>query len=596
MKSVRFWLLILGLFAAVLAIGPIGDWLIRTEFQRRTGTQLSMKKCQFNLLTGNFFIEGAIVEPMAGSEETSIGPSSSMQIAKLWSKGSLKQLLYRKVAAPITAMNGVALEVTDAEVRQVPAIHPVTQAALARPLVIHPNDQTSITEIEQAFQKAQSSLKDDRLAYDSIERQVMALEQQPFQFENPLRDRESVMAAQQRVASLRRELDQLQTAIERRMKNLQQSDANEPQSNSDASPVTDTIATTPEIEKKKLEAHARFLTEKFICSSVEMLKPYLGLSASLARRWLITNHSKSIASNPFSIGTRSFESRGQNYRFGTMHDNEVLFGLIHLEGDFAADDQKIPFTGKMENIGSQSLREESSPAFDLVFNKSKSLSELEMPAVAINVTTIPDRRGFRVQSQMIPASSLITATASGDWQLAAFGQESSVILVWLIHQSEWSLDVDIRGKECEIVVKRNAVDEPASKNPIPPKFEPCFSSHESVSIAKASIRGDLVNGLPEQRSFLFASPILDELEKSMAIQEKKAIELSNALNRQKTEAFQKQAADRQQSLLVSLHRQLSETYGNLQSRLMQFELKLAQSLQSRENLRLATESPESVLR
>ncbi|MDZ4849142.1 MAG: hypothetical protein SGI77_07590 [Pirellulaceae bacterium] len=596
MKSVRFWLLVLGLFAAVLAIGPVGDWLIRTEFQRRTGTQLSMKKCQFNLLTGNLFIEGAIVEPMSGSEETSIGPSSSMKIAKLWSKGSLEQLLYRKLAAPITAMNGVALEVTDSEERQVPAIYPVTQAAFAQPLVIHLNDKTSNSEIEQAFQNAQNSLKDDRLAYDSIARQVMALEQQPFQFENPLRDHASILAAQQRVTSLRRELDQLQTAIERRMENLQQSDANTQRVTSDESPVTDTVATTPEIEMKMIEAQARCLTEQFICSSVEMLKPYLGLSASLARRWLITNHSKSIASNPFSIGTRSFESRGQNYRFGTMHDNEVLFGSIHLDGDFAADDQMIPFTGKMKNIGSQSLREESSPAFDLVFNKSKSPSELEIPAVAINATIIPDRRGFRIQSQMIPASSLITSTASGDWQLAAFGQESSVILVWLIHQSEWSLDVDIRGKQCEIVVKRNAVDEPASKNPIAPKFEPCFSSHESVSIAKARIRGDLVNGLPEQRSFLFASPILGELEKSMAVQEKKAIELSNVLNRQKAEAFQKQAADRQQSSLVSLHRQFSETYGNLQSRLMQFELKLAQSLQSRENLRLSSESPESLLR
>ena len=95
MKSPRLWIVVFGTMVAALAIQPAGKLWLRTEIEQRTHSHLSFGHCQCNLLSGGLLIQGLRAEHCSPGESE----SSEIKIAKIWTKGSLNQLLYRKLSA-----------------------------------------------------------------------------------------------------------------------------------------------------------------------------------------------------------------------------------------------------------------------------------------------------------------------------------------------------------------------------------------------------------------------------------------------------------------------------------------------------------------
>ncbi len=524
MKSPRIWVLLIVMFVAVLAVQPAGELLIRSEVQRRTGSRLSMEKCSFNLLTGGLLIQGAKVENCVDHKSTDQNEPSPMKIAKIWAKGSLGQLLYRKLATPTTIMDGVALGLSPSDERQVPSVKPLTQMKLAQQILLAPVPKSVSTELDQAFQIAQRAYRESISNFAAIDRQVEGLEKRSLQVDNPLRDREMLLDSQRTVASLQRELKGLQGLLEQNRESFMQASTTTPLLDVDQS-YTSSISLGISIDEVSLQNDAKCLTEQLVCSTVAQMKPYLGLSHTFVRQCLVNLRDGESKRSSNAVEQSSAE-RGVNYRFGSMNENEILFKSVHMRGSANIETKQIPFSGLLKNVGSQSLRAEDRPGFDFTFEASKTMDTAGTPWVAVNATVVPDRQGFRVQSHMVPAGAMIASASEGGWQLGAFGQKSLVNIEWLVHQSEWTLDLSIESSQCEVVVKKSTEMLSGLGGELPQRFEPCFTSEAPTVLVRAKFQGDVIEGEPVQRSLIYESPILDRLATSMGQQHKIAIELS----------------------------------------------------------------------
>ena len=597
MRSPRTWLLVICVVAIVVAIRPTGELLIRSEVLRHTGSRLTMDRLQFNMLSGGIAVEGATIEVGSYLNQNESSPQTTIKIAKIWSKGSLNKLLYRKLSAPVTVMDGVAVELSKADESQVPAVQPITQLVRDNTLLLAPQQNAFSDELDQAFRNTQDALNKDRSAFRQIETQLTAIEQRSLRLDNPLRDRELLLASQQSVTSLERELEQARDSLNQHRESFRQSSLTMPRSRSEGlalSPGNKKLVSTEELADIKTQA--RSLAEHLVCATVTRMKPYLGLSSSVTRHCLIDKSLRESQSSFRSSLKQSVATRGLNYGFGSMNENNILFGSIRLRGQATIDDKQLPFKGQMKNIGSQSLQAEARPSLNLTFTTLDKHNLDETPTVTLMSTVIPDRQGYKIQGQMVPAGTMITSAAQGDWKLAAFGQNTTINLEWLVHQSEWSLTIDIRSSQTEVVVKRNALLSAPVKSDMMPRYESCFSSTGPVTLAKAQFQGDLQEGVPCQRSLRFESPILEGLAESMLEQQRMIFDVSSTTDQQTMEAAFAQSISSYQNTIEGSHREIIAVHEKLRVRLQGFNSKLAEVLPSRDDLRVSREDSEGILR
>jgi len=595
MKSPRLWLLLMAMFVAVLALQPAGELLIRTEVQRRTGSRLSMEKCSFNLLTGGILVKGARVEPCVDRDSIDQDASSPMSIAKIWAKGSLSQLLYRKLATPTTIMDGVALGLSKSDEKQVPSVRPVTQMKLAQQILLAPQPKPVSTELDQVFQKAQRAYRENLSNFAIIDRQVEGLEKRSLQVENPLRDREMLLDAQRTVASLQRELKDYQGLLEQNRESFIKASSAMPLLYPDQ-PYTSSISLGSAIDEVSLQNDAKCLTEQLVCSIIAQMKPYLGLSHAFVSQWLVTLRDSGPSMQQGNAKMQSGTERGVNYRFGLMNENEILFKSIHMRGSADIEAKQLPFSGLLRNVGSQRLRAEDRPGFDFTFDASKRTDDTGTPWVAVKATIVPDRQGFRIQSQMVPVGALIASASDGGWQIGAFGQKTLVNIEWLVHQSEWTLDLKVESSQCEVVVKKNAEVFNQLGNDLPQRFEPCYTSKAPTVLVRAKFQGDVSDGEPVQRSLIYESPILERLAASMGQQQKIAIELGKKQAQQQSALDLKQRLASYQSEIEQAHRKHVEASERLLARLANYESKVVGWLPNRDDLRFSRDDADSVQR
>ncbi len=596
MKSPRLWILVFAILLAVYGFQPAGKLLIRTEIQRRTGSRLSMERCNFNLLTGGLLIQGAKVESCSDFDSNDLIHTAPMQIAKIWSKSSLSQLLYRKLSTPTTVMDGVVVGLSPSDERHVPNVEPITPKRPAQQILLTTQGHPFNNELDQLFQNTQQAFRVNQSSYELLDRQVGDLEKLAIQVDNPLRNRETLLATQRGLASLQRELKTTQDTLAKNRENFLQASSTAPQSVG-----TDSLGSTPLLlgsstDAASLQNDAKYLAEQLICSTVAQTKPYLGFSSNFARQWLVKMRYSDVMSESSADSLQTVAARGANYRFGSMHEKEVFFRAIHMRGFANTASKNLPFTGQLKNVGSQSLKADESPSFDFAFAMSGEKDATEYPSVTLEATVVPDRQGYRIQCQMIPVGSLIASASDGNWQLAAFGQKSTVNLAWLVHQSEWTLEVSIESSQCEVVVKKNTEMLSSIVNDQSPRFEACYTSEAPVVLARAKFQGDLQNALPEQRSFIYESPILDRLAESMGQQQKVASELSQKQEQQQTELTLKQKLASHQLEIERTYRSLVELDERLANRLRNYEAKIAALLPSRDDVRFSRDNIEGLQR
>ncbi len=599
MKSLPLWLLFIGTIVGVLAIRPTGELLIRSEVQRHTGSRLSMDRCQFNIFTGGLVVEGALVERDCelASDDT-LSQTQPIKIDKIWSKGSLQQLLYRKLSAPITVMDGVVIGLSKLDENRVPAVEPITQSISDKVWSLSPPKNPFIDELDQIFLTTQQALQQNGSSFDRVDQQLTILEKQTLRVDNPLRDREALLTAKQSASSLQLELVEVRNTLERNRQSFQQASAAVPRSMpaDNLSPDPRDKFGNPE-DIKAIEMQAQSLTEQLVCSTVAQMKPYLGLSAALTRQWLINTHKSDARMINRSGPKQTIAARGMNYGFGAMNDNEIHFGSIRMRGAAIIEEKRLPFSGQMKNIGSMELGAEQRPSLNLTFATQKQAEFDELPWVAVSSTIIPDRQGFRIQSQMVPAGAMIASTAQGDWKVAAFGQDSIVNLVWLVHQSEWSLDIDILSSQCEVVVKRETSLSPPASPELKPRYETCFISSDYVSLAKAKFQGNVQEEIPHQRSFEIESPLAKRLAESMLQQQKSMLDIiSSTTNPQQAETAFSQSLASYHDKVEEMHGRLAEVHEQLQARLQGYQSTMAATLPTRDELRFSRDGVERVQR
>jgi hypothetical protein len=596
MKSIRLWMLIIILAVSALAVRPVGEFLIRSEVDRRTGSQLSMDRCQFNMLTGGVAIDQSIIQLDRDSNLESSSSIAPIKIAKIWSRGSLNKLLYGKISAPITFMDGIEIESSGIDERQVPLVQPITPLVRNSTLLLANQRSPLLDELDQAFQRTKEAIITGRSLYDQINLQLEQIENRSVSLDNPLRDHEALTAAQQRLAVLQRELEQTRSNLDQNRDDFRQTSLKLPKASSQ-----DNASNSPnrmqlsDGELADLKIQARSLAEYLVCSAVSKFKPYLGLSASMTRRCLMEGSRCEPPASTTSNASRASMARGVNYGFGPLKENELVFDSIRLRGVAMVDQQKLPFTGKMVNIGNQRLGTDDRPSMSLTF-AAQVEHEMESPAVILKSAVIPDRQGFTIQCNMVPSGSMIASVAQGDWKLAAFGQNASVNLVWLVHQTEWSLVVDIQSNQSEVVVKRNALLSAPVQTELMPRYESCFEATESVSLAKARFQGEIEDGIPRQHSLQFESPFLDGLARSMAQQQRMILDVGNVTDRQNAQAAFSESVSIYQNEIDSSHRELVAVHEKLRTRLESFEMKMSEALPNRTDLRFSRENSEGILR
>ena len=592
MKSPRLWIVLFGTMVAALAIQPAGKLWLRTEIEQRTHSHLSIGHCQFNLLSGGLLIQGLRAEHCSPGKSE----SSEIKIAKIWTKGSLNQLLYRKLSAPLTVMDGVALELSSADENPVPVVHPVSIVDNGL-LSFNANQVQSVGDVlHQAFLSTQKGLQENLSIHERIAHQISELENRSLRIDNPLRDRDVVSTTQESILRLQQELKDSRLIFQKSHDRFHEEYDASSRMIPCEKPTSTLSGLDCENEAKAIDNTAKNLTEHLVCSAVDQMKPYLGLSTVIVRQWLLENNQFDKPAKNGLDKSSTTMTRGKTYRFNTAMENEILFGSIRFRGAAKIDAKQFPFNGHLKNIGSQSLDAKDRPSLDLVFSNSSTQDKEDTPWVALNAGIIPDRQGFLMQSQLIPSGTMIASTAQGDWQIAAFGQNSMISLAWLVHQSEWSLEIEIRSSQSEVVVKQKESTRSDIGTPLMPRFEPCFTSHDSVCLAKAMFKGNLVFGEPHQQSMVLESPILERLSESMLKQHRTAMELSRTKKQEQAEFELKQKWVNYESEIEKSHSQLAKSNDQLQARLQQHQSKVAEWLRDRDELRFSREKNENVQR
>ena len=598
MKTASRSLLFFGVLASVYAIRPASEMLIRHEFQQRSGSRLSMDRCQINMLSGGMLIHGATLAPVEARDgETSIA-ASPIQIGMIWSKGTLSELLYRRFSAPVTVFDDMRLSINASEIAQVPEAQPVTSTLDDHGLLITSAANPFTEELDQAFQAAQQALGDQRSKFQQLEASLSELEARSLRIDNPLRDRQSLDAAQQRVVDWKRDLASLQPSSAGPRDAFLQTSASLADAMQDADESSDSnklLGNTDSNQHQQMATHAKRLTEQLVCEALASMKPYLAVSSSLTRQWLIDQHHR-MNQIPVRSGPPQLRAaRGVDYEFGTMEADEFGFDSIRMRGTLATDRKTIPFSGQMRNVGSQSVDADQRPSLRMSFTSNLPTTD-DSPVVSLQSSIVPDRQGFRIQSQMTPTGSMIVSASQHDWRLAAFGQSSSIQVTWVTHQAEWSAEVEILGQECEVVIKRDAGTIALQPSDLEPRYETCFTAPDIVSIAKAKLQGVVVDGVPQQRSMDLESPIVEPLARAMVAQQRHLSEQASKDASQRVRAEFARLQSQRRAEIQQAYLQLASLGQQLQSRLDGFESKLASLANDRDDLRFSREATGAMSR
>ncbi len=294
MKSPRFWLLMVTTVALVLAVRPAAQFFLQREVQQRTGMRISMGKCRVNPLNGTIYVEDAKVECARSAATSGTSNLSRIEIGRLWTRQSLPDLMHGRWVAPVSLVDGYRDELLPADRAVVPRVHPITAPpAPPPPLHIEIPHHPALVELDRVRDQILQSYAADQSSLHTIGQRLTELDQRSIRFDNPLRDRDLIRESQLAVTSMRNDIgtiqasllqpDALNAASESILKNI---GSNSLLLGLDASPESLAV-------DAKWGNEARRLAEQWICSTVESIEHHLAFTASMSKRWLIGEYSRS---------------------------------------------------------------------------------------------------------------------------------------------------------------------------------------------------------------------------------------------------------------------------------------------------------------
>ncbi len=503
-----------------LASQPLGRLYVKSQIEETTSSKLSMTKFRVHPISGNVSIEKAKlvarkprISPTLATEHS----SSPIEVAQIWSQGSLPAVLHKRLAFPVVVMDGVRFELLPTDLAQVPSIatesrnNLVVETSASLP-------SSSLRAFDRDVAANETAMRKNQTELQGMQQKVAAIEEQIHRTNNPLRGREAATEARQTLVDLELLSKDIEARIDSLMKRYQANvDAARKAFKDEHLAATGVVPSLP-VNQADFENSARSFIESMFKSTFNDMRPHLSLAVRLLEE-----------TNPSAM---AFQQRGVDYSFTDDPKPNLLCNNVRFRGSANYENQIVPFSGVVKNFGSTGFEDYERPTFEVKFESNE---EQSLPRVEIQATVSPDRNGFFLSGTTHSDRPFLTTVINGDFEADIDLDSPKLSLKWLMHQREWTFDMMLDCSQAKISLSDKPNQSFANAAFVNRPIE-CFHSKSSTTFITASTRGAVVDGQFVQRSIGLecpaSSPIAKKLqeiyEQRLNKNRKEQLEIANA--------------------------------------------------------------------
>ncbi len=578
MRMRRLIVVVICIGMVVISAQPAAKWFIESEVEKATASELSMSGFRMNPLSGSFVAGPLELKPRADRLSPTLGIAHSptkIEVERLWGQCNLRQVLHRRLEAPVVLLDGVKVDIRSDDVDQVPQLKALTLASLAIPSVDTGLPEKMIAEMERTFAQKQQMLGLQRAELEKLDRQVAELEAQLTRVDNPLRGREAAESAKSRLMVVERTVTDIESLLSKATATCR----NEVEALQNMGGVN--LNSSDEIfiagnEANDFSKSSRMLLEKLLAVIVDDLRPSMGLSVRLVEEL-----------GSFGQSSNCDSKRGTDFIFGESRLSSVQSNNGRMKGTMICNQRSFPFTAKLRNIGCQGVADEERPAFDLNLQLIAPQKSTSLHRAAFQVGLSPDRCGFLMNLQADATGKTVFVVRDGVVSAELTMNEPNLRASWLMHEKEWKLDLLLEAEQARLIVGvTETVKSPGSIDALS-LDESGYDSKTRGTIIQASVRGAVNHGRFEYSYINFNSPA----EKAMAtdLQRRHGDLVAKAKQEQQRLVSQKwkQSLAQQSMQWESTRTQIDQLVARLQGRSEKCRLEVMALLEPTTDLRFS---------